>query len=287
MLRHSMSSEGSYVNMTPLPASLEQATEFMINRARDLVRELARDREWDEPPFLAKDLAALQGVKDIVHADLGESDGALLRYSDGYVIKVNVRHSQVRQNFSCAHEIGHIILDEFMQQRSSSKIDFRRQASEIERAKERLCDIAAAELLMPQPIFSKYLSGFGVSIDSVKLLARVFKVSIPAAAIRMAEVSLEPCLAILWKPWRKRKSKYLRAAWALGPGRGQDKDWFFPRNTCVAKGSKLFKAYETDSTVSSFKFVDMNREKRRCYIESKGFGLNERRYVISLAFLNR
>lgn len=287
MLTHSMSSQGNYGNMTPLPASLEQATEFMIKRARDLVRELAKDRDWDEPPFLARDLAALQGVKDIVHADLGESDGALLRYSDGYVIKVNVRHSQVRQNFSCAHEIGHIILDEFMQQRSSSKIDFRGQASEIERAKERLCDIAAAELLMPQPTFSKYLNGLGVSIDSVKPLARVFRVSVPAAVIRVCELSSEPCLAIIWKPWQKRKSKCLRVAWVARPRVDENRDSFIRRNTCVSKDSAIFRVYESDCTVKSFKFLDINNEKKRCYMESKGFGINKNRYVVSLAFLNR
>lgn len=276
-MRHSMSNQGNYDNTTPLPANLEQVTEFMIKHARDLVRELAKDRDWDEPAFLAKDLAALQGVKDIVHADLGESDGALLRYSDGYVIKLNVRHSQVRQNFSCAHEIGHIILDEFMQQRSSSKIDFRRQASEIERAKERLCDIAAAELLMPQPSFSKYLSGFGVSIASVERLAQIFKVSIPAAAIRVEEISIERCRLIRWKRWRRSKSKGFIQDWTREPA----------RRTYVRDPSALLKAYESDDTVKSFKCFEIDNISKRCLMESKGFGHEKNRYVLSLIFPDR
>lgn len=264
---------------------LADATSFIIKRARALIAQLIEVRQREEPPFLAKELAPLLGVKNIVRADLGDEDGMLLRLANGYVIQVNANHHDVRQNFSCAHEIGHIILDEFVQQ--SSGTDFRRPAGVTEKAKERLCDTAAAELLMPEPSFNKYLNGFGLSVDSIEFLARVFKVSIPAAAIRVAEVSLEPCLAILWKPWRKRKSKYLRAAWVVGSRREGNKDWFMPRNTCVAKDSKLYKAYESDSPVRSFKFVHVNNEKRRCYVESKGFGLNERRYVISLAFLNR
>lgn len=285
MFMHSISNQSNFANMMPLTASLEQATEFMIKRSRDLVKELARYRGWDEPPFLAKDLAYLKGVKDIIHADLGESDGVLLRHSDGYVIKVNVTHSQVRKNFSCAHEIGHIILDEFIQQRSLSNIDFRRQVSEIGRVKERLCDIAAAELLMPQPFFSKYLSGFGVSIDSVNPLAGVFKVSVPAAVIRMCELSSEPCIAIIWKLWQKRKSKCLRVDWVTRQRTNQNRERFIPRNTCVNKNSAIFRAYESDCTVKSFKFLNINNEKKRCYMESKGFGINKNRYVISLAFL--
>jgi len=64
----------------------------------------------------------------------------------------------------------------------------------FERARETLCDAAAAELLMPELVFRKYLSTFGISIGSVELLANAFKVSLQSAARRMAEVSVKPCV---------------------------------------------------------------------------------------------
>jgi Zn-dependent peptidase ImmA (M78 family) len=256
---------------------LADATSFIIKRARALIAQLIELRQREEPPFLAKELAPLLGVGNVIHADLGEEDGMLLRLTNGYVIQVNANHHDVRQNFSCAHEIGHIILDEFMQERSSSRIDFRRQAGEIERAKERLCNIAAAELLMPGPVFSKYLAGLGLSIDSVERLARIFKVSVPASAIRVKEISKERCLVIRWKRWQKSKSKGFIQDWTGEPA----------RRTYVRDPSALLKAYESDDTVKSFKRFDIDNISKRCLMESKGFGHEKNRYVLSLIFPDR
>lgn len=282
---HQFSREGDGAGVLG-SATLAEARSFVSRRAEELVTQLIRQRERQEPPFLAKHFASLVRVKDVVRADLGDQDGMLLRRADGYVVKVNANHPAVRQNFSCAHEIGHIILDEFVQSTPSTGTDFRGASGAVEKARERLCDRAAAELLMPRLIFRKYLLGFGLSIDSVGLLARVFGVSVPAAAIRVTEVSPNPCVAILWKPWHKRHTTSLRAAWAVGPEGAARGNEFIPRNTCVPRNSKLFKALETDSTVKTFKVLRVHNENKRCPIESKRFGAREMPYVMSLAFFN-
>lgn len=278
-----------------VPASLdsEEATSLIVQKARNLVNRLIEHRGHDKPPFLPEGFARLQNVKRIEKAELGEASALLLTFHDGLLIKVNKNHNPARQNFSCAHEIGHTLLSELKLGGLIRNIEYRRldpRGSERlhKRATERLCDIAATELLMPESVFGKYLSSFGVSIHSIERLANIFGVSIQATAIRTAEVSIEPCIALLWHLNKRTKSKALRLAWHVGPGRkSRVKANYTPMQTLARHTSTLYKAYQDDSPVKSSKFFKLDTVMKHCPMESKGFGRGETRRVISLAFPDR
>lgn len=259
------------------PMTVENATALIIERARELVNELMKERGHEEPPFLAEELAPLQGIKEIVKTDLGELSALLLRTGDGYIIKLNADHPPVRQNFSCAHEIGHTFLHELALRLSLDNDEFRgANSNTVGKAKERLCYAAAAELLMPESVFKKYLAGFGVSVNSIERLAYTFRVSIPAAAIRIAEVSTEPCITIIWKRVQKTNSKGF-----MGKLNGRA---IYIR---YRDQSAVLKAYEGDGSVRSFRSFEIGGIKKRCLMESTGFGRDKWRYVISLIFPER
>ena len=271
-----------------MSVNLEQATTLIVERAKQFVSQLIEDRGHDKPPFLPEELARLQGIK-IVKADLGKTSALLLRFHDGYVIKVNQNHPPVRQNFSCAHEIGHALLSE-LQLYLTEDIEYRTfnpQVQMIDRAKarEHLCDVAAAELLMPESVFRKYLLDFGISINSIERLANIFRVSIQSVAIRIAEVSPEPCLALLWQPWPRNRPKGLRLAVPRRNSRGKTN--YIPVHTLAKSDSTLYKAYQHDSPVKSSKDFKIDNTVKRLPMEAKGFGHGDARRVISLAFLGR
>ena len=279
--------------LTPVSLSMEQATSLIAERAKQLVNRLVEDRGHDKPPFLPEEFARLQGIKKIVKEDLGEESAVLLRFHDGPMIKVNQRHNLARQNFSCAHEIGHTLLNELNLEPCIEDVEYRTfnpQGGKKARAvaRERLCDVAATELLMPELVFQKYLSSSGVSVHSIELLANIFRVSIRAAAWRIAEVSVEPCITLLWQLWGRSKPKGLRFMWRVGPGReSKSKANYIPVHTLVRCPSTLHKAYQYDSPVKSFKLFKVDNVVKRLPMESKGFGRGDARRVISLAFLGR
>ncbi len=270
-----------------ITSNLEKSTSLIVERARQLVNQLVEQRGQEKPPFLPEDFAPLLGIKKIMKEELGDVCAVLLRLHDGQVIKVNKKHNLARQNFSCAHEMGHILFDKLELQQCIADIEFRGtfdpqgQAFAYSRAKERLCDIAATELLMTEAIFRKYLLGFGVSVNSIALLSNVFKVSIPTVAIRIEEVSLEPCIALQWKLWQRRGYKSLRLSWS------RRKKNCMPVHAQAKLGSSLFKAFETDSVVKCRKKFKIGTEVKYLPMESKGFGYGENRRVYSLAFLDR
>ncbi len=265
----------------------EQATTLIVERANQLVNRLVEQGGHEKPPFLPEEFARLQGINKIVKENLGETSAVLLRVQDGYVIKVNQKHSLARQNFSCAHEIGHTLFDGLKLERYIQSIEYRTFNPQGEQkaraaARERLCDAAATELLMPESVFRKYLSGFGVSISSIERLANIFRASRPSVAIRIAEVSIEPCIALLLQPWPRNKPKSLRLAWSIGP---QGKANYIP---VLKPTSTLYKkAYQDGSAVKSSKDFKVDNTTKRLPMESKGFGYGETRYVISLAFPDR
>ncbi len=271
----------------------EQATTLIVERAKQLVIQLIEDRGHDKPPFLPEEFAHLQGIKKVEKADLGETSAALLRFHDGYVIKVNQKHNAARQNFSCAHEIGHILFSELKLERYIPNIEYRTfnpQASAIarQRVRERLCDAAATELLMPESVFKRYLLDYGVSINSIEWLADIFRVSIHTACWRVAEVSPEPCIAAFWKHHPISKYKSLRLDWCVGPGiQLLGGAHYTPVKTTVRYPSMLHKAYEYDNPVKSYRFFKRGTDVRRLLTEAKGFGRQETRYVASLAFLDK
>lgn len=270
--------------------NLEQSTSLIVEQARQLVSQLVEQRGHGKPPFLSEEYAPLLGIKRIEKADLGEVSAILIKLHEGDVIRVNQNHNSARQNFSCAHEIGHALLSELKIEPCIEEVEFRTfnpQAPAIARAKarERLCDAAATELLMPEAVFKKYLSGFGISIKSLEWLANIFRVSIISTAIRIAELSAEPCIALLWRLRPGTNSKTLRLAWRVGPGeRSKDKADYMPVHTLARHTSTLYKAYQEDRPVTSYKRFRLDAGEKRLPVESKGFGHGKTRYVISLAF---
>ena len=130
---------------------------------------------------------------------------------------------------------------------------------------------------------------------SIEKLANTFRVSYLSTAIRIAEVSPESCLALLWQPKPKNRPRGLRLAWRTGRGISpRNKVNYLPYsqsrkkvNDLVDRSSSFYRAYETDVTTKSVKDFKVNDKVRRLPVESNGFGYGDKRYVISLAFLDR
>ena len=130
------------------------------------------------------------------------------------------------------------------------------------------------------------MSDFGTSIHSIEKMADIFRVSIHSAARRVAEVSIEPCIAIVWK--LLQNTRMLRMVGCEGPGiRLTGKSNYIPVHTNIKYPSILHKAYEQDSPVKCYKSFKIGKDVRRLPMESKAFGRGENRYIISLAFLDR
>jgi Zn-dependent peptidase ImmA (M78 family) len=262
-----------------------EITEFVIKQANELTHQLLASNRIGHkiPPIFAEDYAALVDIKRIVKMDLGDLSALLLPGKDGYSIKVNINHHPLRQNFSCAHEIAHLLLDKAFCQSMPHTAEFRTTKEIDNKLKERLCERVAAELLMPESLFTSCLNQQGASVNSIQSLAHIFYTSIPATARRIGELNKEPCITLYWRLVKRPRWKQFKPCliWS------SDSQYEIPKFVSVSQSSSIFQAFQADSAMAKFESFPLGNIERPFYIESKGFGQKPQRYIISLVFPQR
>src|ERR1700724_2520267 len=79
-------------------------------KIESMVRELLASHDITEAPVPVERIAKAQGAR-IFHQSLEDDiSGFLYRDETQSVIGVNTHHAPVRQNFTTAHELGHLLL---------------------------------------------------------------------------------------------------------------------------------------------------------------------------------
>ena len=145
----------------------------------DAIRLMGRRllEDVDCPPT---DLDALMRKLNVVDAEPRDgltASGALLKTAEGLKIVYSSDLSVGRQRWTIAHELGHALFE-------TTGPRPPRRGREL----ERLCDMIAAELLMPWDRFCPLVRA-ELSVEMILRLAHSFRTSVAATAIRCAEVA--------------------------------------------------------------------------------------------------
>jgi hypothetical protein len=101
----------------------------------------------------------------------------LRRESCGFRIVCASGQSAVRRRFTVAHELAHIVFE------TSGP-----RAPRVGADLEKLCDMLAAEILMPRGPFESALGDGPVDAAAIRALASRFQTSLTATAIRCADL---------------------------------------------------------------------------------------------------
>ena len=139
---------------------------------KHVVAELVRDVTC--PPTNLDAIGRKVGVQEISYESFPGS-GELHKEKGGYRIICSSDQPRSRQRFTVAHELAHVILE-----RTG------RNAPRAGNSVERVCDMLAAECLMPTSMFEARLPATPTLRD-IADLAHTFDTSITATAIRCAQ----------------------------------------------------------------------------------------------------
>ena len=165
-------------------------------------------------PVDVERLAAAAEAKIKVAYDLADNEsGQTTQFRGKHVIFVNGNHSEERQRFTVLHEIAHIVLGLPSKHHGGSLktevlLRYRRRPEE-----EVLCDVFAAECLLPYDWFAKQVADTDISMDAVKSFADEYKASLTTTGSRFALNATEPCAFVLSEVGRIRyvsRSQQLR-----------------------------------------------------------------------------
>lgn len=167
---------------------------------RGLIRDLLAEASCISAPVDVEHIAHLRNA--LVHRQVVEDNVSGFLFRDvrtgSSVIGVNSGHASTRQRFTIAHELGHLLLhpaDAAVHVDQHFQI-LRRDArsSEGTDLKEMESNFFAAELLMPEEFLIQDVDRVNLfdilDEESVKELARIYKVSPHAMTIRLTSLGL-------------------------------------------------------------------------------------------------
>ncbi len=195
-------------------ALLDEAT--VVGRARAFVRSV---NPTAIPVPLDGYLERVRGVFRIdSELEPGES-GWSFPGNGKHFIGVNANHRLQRQRFTVCHEIAHIVLNLPSDHTVLPWWSYaKRPLAEI------LCDVFAAEILLPHDLFQPIAEKSPVGLASVESLADQFAASFSATGSRYAAVVSTPCAFVLAEQGKIRyasRSKALVDARAWIPTRAE------------------------------------------------------------------
>ncbi len=177
-------------------------------------RQFIRDAGISSIPVNIEKYAAAAKAKIKVSSDLDDDEsGQTFPLAGKHIITINGNHREERQRFTVLHEIAHIVLELPSQHHgtnitTSDLVSYRRRPKE-----EILCDVFAAECLLPFDQFRKDVEDVDVSLDELKELANHYLASITSTGSRFAVNCNIPCAFVLMEQGKVRYvsiSKYLR-----------------------------------------------------------------------------
>jgi len=115
----------------------------------------------------------------------------------GFDIWVRKDRPVTRQRYSAAHELGHLLFYQYAPTAKQRQTTLGIQAPEEE---ERLCNVVAAEILMPQGLVSRLVEKGSKELSGVVVeLSRTCETSLPSALIRVAQEVKAPGVLQLWR----------------------------------------------------------------------------------------
>jgi uncharacterized protein DUF955 len=184
-------------------------------QARLLLQELENFSGLPQSPLgRLQILASLKGIKikamDIADHSREKRDAVLYPTQSGWLILYNLNRPAGRVLFTIAHEIIHTLFPNSVKGarfRTTTNPDSR-EANEL----ERLCDLGAAELVMPLEKFQQQATG-KYTLCSIETLAEHFGTSLEATAYRLATAHSGFAVAGLLRYRRKldEERKFQRA----------------------------------------------------------------------------
>jgi len=185
-----MSNGIRWTNKSVLAFALGQDPVHVMEERARLIALEAMDHGWGGPPFDPVRLA--QHLSLVIRPRADIPDARTVPSNGGLSIEFNPLRPRGRVRFSIAHEIAHTLFPDCAEsvRDRGRHID----TSSDEWQLEVLCNIGAAELLMPTGSFPE-LADTEIDINELIKLRRKFDVSTEALLIRTVKLTTAPCAA--------------------------------------------------------------------------------------------
>jgi Zn-dependent peptidase ImmA (M78 family) len=252
-------------------------------KARELIELYVASFGAPTMPINVEVLASLRGISRSEELPLHSPDAELVPDGTGGVtMRVNPDRPDTRRRFSMGHEISHTFFPDYTT-KPWCRTDARyRDRTDPDDYLEMLCDIAAAELLFPQPWFAADAAAVADASGLVRL-ATTYHASREATIRRYAETSPESVAAVFltWKlkPTQKatvgrkdqgnlfgvtpeeevREALRLRIEYTAMSETFKADGHFLPKDKSVENDGSIYRAASTGNPAEDECFLDLGQ----------------------------
>lgn len=230
--------------------------------------QLLGEDAYKEPPIKLTKIAQRRRVIAILKEDNLDSEGVTIPDKRGFVIKLKKNSPSLRQRYTLAHEIAHTFF--FNRNVSPPKRQYW-HSLRGDIGEEYLCERGAAEILMPFPIFKRYIKIYQIpSISALSSLQAIFQVSTQASACRiLQDIGFWQNIIIIETRWRpcqfSGKNPALRINWVVKP---RKLHYYIPTNKRIKQESSIFTCYTTGSITNQLENLELGDLKGKYQVES-------------------
>lgn len=192
----------------------EEPEDVIRRKANDLITD-ATKIGWEGPPFNPEILAGLRGIT-LMEAKCGlKAEARIFPIQAGKpCIEYDPAKPKGRVRFSICHEIAHTFFPDCYETAHHRQ---HQTGDDV----ELLCDLAAAELLMPRDSFAQDLQSCGTTLAGVRLLKGKYVASGEAVLIRVSQLTNESCAVVFLseklKPVQQRVASTMEFDLGLPP----------------------------------------------------------------------
>jgi O-acetyl-ADP-ribose deacetylase (regulator of RNase III) len=214
--------------------------DLIVEKARAIVLD-ALDAQTLTLPIDPLKLAERLSIPVVPRTDVRDAR-TICGPSDTPIIEYNPNRPKTRIRFSICHELAHTLFPDCTQQVRNRL--YHAETTPVSYELEMLCNLAAAEFLLPVGSIQEDLSNFRLSIETALKLRLKYEASVEAVLLRLAGLSSSQCAIFAAVADESGKSEpryrfeYVKAVqnWDVGVRRGD----LLPSNTaakeCVAIG---------------------------------------------------
>jgi hypothetical protein len=164
------------------------------SRAGQSPSEILAELGVRDPEDLDIEAIALHCGATIRYKPLSGCEARIMGLGDAAIITINAASSPERKRFSGGHELGHWMRDRGTASFECNEQMFTREWSEEN--PEKRANRFASDLLLPAKMFRPLSKGLPVTFASVEQLARIFRMSLSATAIRLVEYGSYPAMLV-------------------------------------------------------------------------------------------
>ncbi len=210
----------------------------LLFTSEDIAAELLTEYGIEKAPVPIEEIIRSQGAR--VEFRPMVSDGSISWQGKTPCIRINWRNAEVRQRFTLAHELGHLLWKRrFGSTKASARGENTDATSEGISLEERFCNAFASRVLIPAQELSWLVDWGNLSLSDVELAADRFEVSFQTLLWRMVEFGSDDVGAMLLESDPRLRTG-LRVQWAKFPKR---RGFYCKRGEVIPFSADLHRAW--------------------------------------------